>query len=298
MKEKLSLSDQSIIKCLSSDYNIAVSRLIFLPIGADIDASLYKAETQDLSYFIKIKRGHRADIGAVIGVLLYDAAISQIIPLVKTIQGQLTRRIEDFTLIVYPFVEGQDGFVRNLTDNQWIAFGKALRQIHTIELPPSIQKQIRQETYSPKWREIVRTFMALEVEPVGDEITLKLWQFMKKNRSVIYRLLNRAEELGQKLQKESHRYVLCHSDMHGGNLLLVGNGDFYIVDWDDPIMAPKERDLMFIGGGVANVWNQPHEEALFYKGYGKVEVNTAILSYYRHERIVEDIAVYGQALLL
>ena len=72
----------------------------------------------------------------------------------------------------------------------------------------------------------------------------------------------------------------------------------YIVDWDDPIMAPKERDLMFIGGGVANVWNKPHEEELFYKGYGKTEVNTTILAYYRHERIVEDIADYGQDLLL
>ena len=33
----------------------------------------------------------------------------------------------------------------------------------------------------------------------------------------------------------------------------------YIVDWDEPIMAPKERDLMFIGGGVANVWNKPRK---------------------------------------
>ncbi|MCX7343947.1 MAG: spectinomycin phosphotransferase, partial [Proteobacteria bacterium] len=49
---------------------------------------------------------------------------------------------------------------------------------------------------------------------------------------------------------------------------------------------------------VANVWNQPHEEDLFYKGYGKSEVNMEILSYYRHERIVEDIAIYSQQLLL
>lgn len=31
-------------------------------------------------------------------------------------------------------------------------------------------------------------------------------------------------------------------------------------------MAPKERNLMFIGGGVANVWNNPREEKFFYKG--------------------------------
>ena len=92
--------------------------------------------------------------------------------------------------------------------------------------------------------------------------------------------------------------MLCHSDIHAGNVLIDGNNTIYIVDWDEPIMAPKERDLMFIGGGVGNVWNKPHEEKLFYKGYGKTEVDSTILAYYRHERIVEDIALYSQELLL
>jgi spectinomycin phosphotransferase len=62
--------------------------------------------------------------------LLHDAGIQQIIPPIKTIHGQPTQRIEDFTLIVYPFVKGQDGFSRNLTDNQWLKLGKTLRQVH------------------------------------------------------------------------------------------------------------------------------------------------------------------------
>ena len=70
------------------------------------------------------------------------------------------------------------------------------------------------------------------------------------------------------------------------------------MDWDEPIMAPKERDLMFIGGGIANVWNDPQEEIYFYKGYGNTDINIPILAYYRLERIVEDIAEYVQALLL
>lgn len=92
--------------------------------------------------------------------------------------------------------------------------------------------------------------------------------------------------------------MLCHSDIHGGNVLIDGNDIIYMVDWDDPIMAPKERDLMFIGGGVANVWNKSHREGFFYKGYGKTEINMTILAYYRYERIVEDIAEFGQQLLL
>lgn len=99
-------------------------------------------------------------------------------------------------------------------------------------------------------------------------------------------------------QNQPSQFVLCHSDLHGGNILLDESNALYIVDWDEPIMAPKERDLMFIGGGVANVWNKPHEVDLYYQGYGKTCVNLLLLAYYRHERIVEDIAIYGQQLLL
>lgn len=299
MIEKQLLSDQLIIDYLYSEYGIDVAVLTFLPLGADMNASVYKAQTYNqTSYFVKIKRGHHHDIGIAIVELLQNAGVKETIPPVKTIFGQSTQYIEDFTLIVYPFVQGQNGFSRNLTDNQWFKLGKALRQVHEIEVPLLIQKSLRKEVYSPKWRETVRSFyMQLEAEPSGDDVALKLLKFMQENILAIRRLVDRAEQLGQKLQDQSHQLVLCHSDIHGGNVLVDGNDSIYIVDWDDPIMAPKERDLMFIGGGVANVWNKLHEEKLFYKGYGTTDVNATLLAYYRQERIVEDIADYGQALL-
>ena len=110
-------------------------------------------------------------------------------------------------------------------------------------------------------------------------------------------MVDRAEQLAEQLKDQSSEFVLCHSDIHGGNILMDVNNNIFIVDWDEPIMSPKERDLMFIGGGVANVWNKPHEEKYFYKGYGKTEINMTILAYYRHERIVEDIAVITQEIL-
>jgi spectinomycin phosphotransferase len=168
-----------------------------------------------------------------------------------------------------------------------------------MNVPSFIQHRVRREDYSPKWRKIVRSlYTYLEAEPTGDETALKLWAFMQENALVIHRLVNRADQLANILQNNLPKFVLCHSDIHGGNVLLGQKNTIYIVDWDDPIMAPKERDLMFIGGGVANVWNKSNEEALFYKGYGKTEINKAILAYYRHMRIVEDMAEYGQNLLL
>ncbi len=298
--KKQSLSDQLLISCLNTNYGIEVASLTFLALGADMNASVYKAEGHNrISYFVKVKRGCTDDISVMIAELLHNAGIKQIILPIKTTHGQSSHRIENFTLIVYPFVKGQDGFNRSLTDNEWIKLGKTLRQVHEIDVPLSIQNQIRKEIYSSNWREVVRTlYIHIEAGPIENEIALKLVAFIKKNKRAIHRLVDRAEQLGQELKGQSCKFVLCHSDIHGGNVLIDENDSIFLVDWDDPIMAPKERDLMFIGGGVANVWNKEHEKKLFYKGYGITEVNLIALAYYRHERIVEDIAVLGQELLV
>lgn len=296
------LANTRIIECLKTDYGINVSTLTFLPLGADMNSSVYKAEAQDQSsYFVKLKLGHTHDISITILELLHKHNIQQIIPPITTKYDQPTQRVDDFTLIVYPFVEGENGFSRTLTDEQWLMLGRALRQVHEIEVPILIQRQLRRENYSPKWREIVRSLYnqnsQINATPIGDEIALKLSAFMKINKASIQRLVDHAEELAQKIKNESPKFVLCHSDIHGGNVLIENNNTIYIVDWDEPIMAPKERDLMFIGGGVGNVWNKPSEVKLFYQGYGKTEINITMLAYYRHERIVEDIALYAQQLL-
>jgi spectinomycin phosphotransferase len=232
--------------------------------------------------------------------LLHNEGIQQVLSPLSTKGNQQTVCIDNFTLIVYPFIQGQDGFSRNLTNDQWIILGKTLRHIHDYQLPPLIKDHVKKESYSPQWRDAVRSvYHYIETEPkIVDETALKLLTFMKKYRHTIERLVNCAEQLAQIIQKQSPELVLCHSDIHAGNVLIAENGALFIVDWDQPIMAAKERDLMFIGAGVANTWNNPHEEELFYAGYGKTNINKEILTYYRHERIVEDIAIYSQELLL
>ncbi|MCH9634681.1 MAG: hypothetical protein S4CHLAM7_14350 [Chlamydiae bacterium] len=194
MLEKHALSDQIIIRCLNTNYGIEAATLTFLPLGADMNASIYKAQTLDqTSYFIKLKQGHHHDTSTEIVELLRSAGIQQIILPVKTIHGKTTQRIDDFTLIVYPFIDGQDGFNRNLTNGQWINLGKALRQVHELEVPLSIQNQIRKETYSAKWRDTVRSiYPHIEADPIADETGLKLQKFMKKNMPDIRRLVDRA----------------------------------------------------------------------------------------------------------
>jgi spectinomycin phosphotransferase len=71
-----------------------------------------------------------------------------------------------------------------------------------------------------------------------------------------------------------------------------------VIDWDEPVLAPKERDLMFVGAGIGDRWNRPREAELFYQGYGPADVDPAAVAYYRYERIVVDVVLFCQEILL
>src|ERR1700733_15241946 len=87
---------QSIIHCLNANYGISAAVLTLLPIGADMNASVYKAETKSSeSYFVKLKRGHRYDMSVAILALLQASGIQQIIPPIKTTNGELIQYLSD-----------------------------------------------------------------------------------------------------------------------------------------------------------------------------------------------------------
>jgi spectinomycin phosphotransferase len=199
-------------------------------------------------------------------------------------------------MVLYPFIEGQDGYQVTLSDQQWVAFGAALRGIHAAQVSPSLAQHIPRETYAPQWREMVKAFQSQAEEIVSDDPTAaKMAAAMQARRGEIDCLVARADELGTALQARSMELVLCHADIHAGNLLLGANDSLYIVDWDNPIFAPKEHDLTLVGG--CSTWSSSRGTALFFQGYGPAEIDVMALAYYRHERIVQDIPVECQQIL-
>lgn len=160
---------------------------------------------------------------------MHNEGIQQIIPPIKTSQGLSTQHIDEYNLIVYPYIENQNGFSQILSDEHWFILGKVLRKVHEFKMPRAIQDQIRREDYSPKWRDIVRSlYDHIETKPNREQWAKKLIIFMKEHKKEIYCLLDGAELLGQKIQQESAEFVLCHADIHGGNVLIGENGCIYI----------------------------------------------------------------------
>ena len=301
MLEKPDLSDEKIIACLQDEYGLPAVQVAFLPLGANQNTAVYRVFTDDgTSYFVKLRRGIFDEISVALPKFLSDQGIPQVIAPLPTKTGQLWASLGAFKLILSPFVEGHDGYEVDLSDRNWVDFGTALKTIHTVEVPPALISHIQRETYSPQGREIVKTFLKrVEKDVFDDAVASKLAAFVKARQAEILDLVGRAERLAKTLQARSPELIVCHSDIHAGNILIDGNDNLYIVDWDNPILAPKERDLMFAGGGQFGAMRTPQEEEiLFYRGYGQTQIDPVTLAYYRYERIVQDIAVYCEQLFL
>ncbi|MCL2319373.1 MAG: aminoglycoside phosphotransferase family protein [Treponema sp.] len=243
---------------------------------------------------MKIRHGQFASSSITIPYFLAEKIGKHIIKPLETSDGRLYRKIADYTVILYPFVHGESGKRLLFSKNQWIEFGKLLGAIHTVQLSRETA-DLPHETWNNKWRSQSKKYMQeLHRITVRNRYDRQFINLLNVNRGIINEMQETAEELAEKIKNQKPAFSLCHGDIHAGNILMSADeNEFYIVDWDTLMMAPKEKDLMFIGGGVANMWNRDEEETDFYKGYGDREaVDLPLLVYYRYERIIEDIVEY------
>jgi spectinomycin phosphotransferase len=296
-------NQEKIIDGLKEHFNIEAQEVTFLPIGHDQKAAVYRvAGWSGEVFFLKMIHGFFDDTGIRIVHFLSTQGIDAVIPPIPTSNHELAVQHEGYHWILLPFIDGRTGFESPLSEQQSIRFGQILKSIHSARIPHDLQHQLRHEDFSGPWCEKVRELdREMDADLPRDKVAENLIDFWKRKRQDILTLVERTEELSQRLQvvRDKSGFVLCHGDIHPGNVMIDGDSKLFIVDWDDPVMAPVERDLMFPGVGLGLCFKdeRPEHIDLFYKGYGEVEVDPVLLAYYRNERVVADIASYGMQLL-
>lgn len=292
MLEKPALPDEMILAQLGEGYGFAFSSLEFLPIGNDATSWVYRAQAANADYFLKVKRGTIDPPALLVPRYLKDNGMAQAVAPLPTQDGSLWKEVDDFNLILYPFIEGKSGMEVGLSETQWISLGHILKQLHTTQLPEALARQVKHETLVPMWGAMVEKLDLLIGESTQFDTTYanELAQFWRGRRDEIRRITTRTTALGQQLQQQTQEFVLCHADIHTANVLVSPDGTLHIVDWDQPIFAPKERDLMFM---VENP-----EVDFFMQGYGQTVIDPVGLAYYRYEWVVQEIGDYGERVFL
>lgn len=303
MRENPGVSYTAIAACLEAHYGLCVDSVEFLPIGHDLNAAVYKVTADDqTAYFLKIRTGPVFEPGLLVPRALIDGGVGNVLAPLRTHAAQLWCPLDGSdcrTVVLYPFVQGENAKVAGMTDDQWRAFGDTLRAVHASGLASRFRGQLREETFALASAVTIRRFMLLVAETTFESKAAERFAaFWRVNSERISRMVARAEALGQALQSRPFDQVLCHGDLHGANILIGEDGRIWLVDWDDPLIAPRERDLLFVVGSRIGRPVEPTQEDLFFEGYGPTEVDPDALIYYRYERIIEDIGYIGKSVFL
>lgn len=298
IREPLPLEYTAMAACLMGEYGLDTPIVTFLPIGYDPHAAVYRVATADGGdYFFKISRNVPVLASLQIPRALLDQGVVNVLGPLRTKQGALWCNLGPYSVVLYPYIEGENAMLQGMSAEQWQTFGATLNAVHRSGLQAHVADTLPREDFATPALATVRAQLAHASSSTFEQpVQQELVAFLQQKAEQIGQMVSRTEELGSLLRARSWDYVLCHGDIHGANIMLEPTGTLYLVDWDTPRIAPRERDLIFVMRSVIARRVTAEEEAEFFKGYGPYEADANALSYYRYERILEDIAVCAEGI--
>ena len=181
MLERPEISDEMITRYLEGEYGVEAAGIIFLSLGADVNAAAYRVDTaQDRSYFLKLRRGTYDTTPVALTKFLSDEGVRQVIGPLVTRKGRLWSVLDEYRAVLYPFIEGRNGYDAVLTEKQWFELGSALRRIHAIRLPWWLARPIPVEDFGSEHRDTVRGFLSrVESHHFDDPVASKVAAFLR-----------------------------------------------------------------------------------------------------------------------
>lgn len=306
MREPPKLPIEDLRVCLQDHYGLFPVSLEFLPLGLDYRAGVYRVVSeQGAVYLLKVKSGALYEPGYLVPGYLRNQGITAVVAPLLTRQQMLWSAAGDWTVIVYPFLDGETSWT-GMTDEQWKQVGAVFQRIHGSAMPPSGFESLRRETFDlaeyTRWIHELESRLALaeasraqpdEQERTSEHILRENWT---AQRSTIRLILASMEKLAAVLQSRAYPFVVCHADLHPANLLRDPSGRVFVLDWDEVMLAPKERDFLFIKASSADSDVLPGTSA-FFQGYGRTDIDWIALTYYRYERALQDLIACAQEVL-
>ena len=295
MYEQPNISEELLRACLQGQYGLCPIALEFLPLGLDSRAGVYRVVSEDeASYLLKVKQGALYEPGCLVPRYLCDQGITSVVAPLPTKAHALWTYIEDWFVIVYPFIDGESSWA-GMADEHWRETGTVFKQIHQVAPPARGFEVLKKETFDPA--EYVRWIRAFEDQHLhaegGSVVERALRTSWIARQPAIHTVVTSLEKLADVLQGRALPYVTCHADLHPGNLLRDQAGHVFVIDWDDVMLAPKERDFIFVKEAPIDA---PAGQAPspFFQGYGQTEIDWAALTYYRYERLAQDVVAFAE----
>lgn len=287
--------DETIRQTLQTAYGLRTLSLEAVQGGWS--ASAYAARTDRGGFFVKVYDKGRPSVrhwiartGLYMPALLWLHAGTPLqgrisVP-IATLDGGYGAEDAARLLLVFPLVDGETVCEARISEDQARQLAGILAELHAhgSEIPAPTTG-LREDFALPFLEKLEAVLAARDMPEV---LRRALAPYARALHQASAKLRARAEALrGLALP-----YVLCHTDVHGWNLMDSG-GRLTLLDWEGLRLAPAESDLFSFTEGfffdyVADVFFEAYCAAR--KGFA---VHEDAMAYYRLRRRMEDIAEFA-----
>ncbi|MFI7430029.1 phosphotransferase enzyme family protein [Micromonospora sp. NPDC049836] len=285
--------DERLAARVAAEFGLRLVSSAPVDLGADPAARTWRATTADgHAYAVKLTGGG-TPAGSVVAALLAERGVPGVPAPLTTRDGRLDAVHDGRRLTVVPWVSDEPAPDGDLRAAHWRGYGALLAAVHAVPVTGELAGLPREDhshaAVGAAVRETDRRLRAVD-GATADRWTGEVVAHWRAAGADLDRLLAAVDRLGAELRARPAELVVCHGDPHLGNLLLGADGQVWLIDWDDAVLAPRERDLMFVlEGGPAFAPRGRVDEASFRAGYGPVTPDPLRLAYHLGVRALDDM---------
>lgn len=279
---------------LRRDYGLSVERLTFVPKGqvaysyivTCTDGARYYLKVLDDSRLARISAG-RFDFYLPLTDRLYTEGVFRYLTYpIRTLGGALYTAFDAHPLILFDFIEGENPDEAMLHASAvWRQLARHVATIHNCASHLAIDCPYVETFVIPFEAALCDGLCALDSITGGDgEGRLALRDLLLPHQGTILGYLEQVHRLADRARDLNPPLVLCHTDIHGLNLLLSAAGDLYILDWEGAMLAPREHDLFMFTGD-----HFPAFLAEYRRWAGHPPLHADLFAFYFYRRNLEDL---------
>lgn len=242
-------------------------------------------------YFVKLdywdyhKESYRRSLP--VTVYLAERGIHFVPAAVKTKTGALSCEFNNGVLAVFPFIEGE-----NTEDYPLYRLFERLAAIYRLKIENTdlVRLKLEQELFGTEILSGI-TELTAGLKYCG-RAGVRAEELLGEKRELLVRYAGRLKFFAARCGADKSDYCLTHGDA-GGNCILRGE-EFVLIDWDQPKVAPIERDAWFF-------MHRPEQteeiQAALHKAGVSCQLKTDRFCYYCYNSFFYYLSEYLKSLL-
>ena len=290
--------EKNMEQMLYNEYEIQIRSLQEIPPGWS--AAAWKVCSKRGNYFLKVYDKHKPStqswitrIDSYMPVVLWLSENTELrekmIAPILTKAGAYKTEDPNFLYMVFPFIEGTTLCSEKLKPEQIQELARIISELHFYGAEIPVPTNRLQETFDVSFC----LTLADQLKNIHHFVYLK--EVLAPYIVMLTQSLETLQTMAVILRNSKMRYSLCHTDIHGWNLIQSGN--LTLIDWEGLKLAPVEADLFSFTKTFFfdYAWDDFIDNyCATHKGY---RLNTDAMQFYRLRRRLEDIYEFIVSLL-